>query len=214
MPMLLTAARPTLHKPEAQAKENTPVARAKTGAMMLGPIVVMLFTTVPLQAHRLEADFRVLSGRRVEIESWFDLSGASPQGAKVYVYQKDGTLLTQGELNGKGLFVFSYARAESLHIVVAAGAGHRKELDIPASALVETGKALPGTPRAGPRTKELNAPSGTDPAEETTPFADRRSRVSLKDILIGIGFLLAGAAFVLGLRNAKRLQKLDRRHFP
>jgi hypothetical protein len=40
------------------------------------------------------------------------------------------------------------------------------------------------------------------------PFADRRSQVSVKDVLVGVGFLLALAAFVLSVRNSQQLQEL------
>jgi hypothetical protein len=34
--------------------------------------------------------------------------------------------------------------------------------------------------------------------------------VSVKDVLVGVGFLLAVAAFVLSLRNARQLRELQR----
>jgi hypothetical protein len=40
---------------------------------------------------------------------------------------------------------------------------------------------------------------------------DRSSRVTAKDVLVGISFLLAAAAFVLSVRNARQLKALNRR---
>ena len=40
------------------------------------------------------------------------------------------------------------------------------------------------------------------------PRADRSSQVSIKDVLVGVGFLLSVAAFVLSLRNARQLRTL------
>jgi hypothetical protein len=64
--------------------------------------------------------------------------------------------------------------------VISAGAGHRKELEIAAVNL--------------------------EPSAEPPPI-DRSARVSVKDVLVGVGFLLALAAFVLSLWNARQLRR-------
>jgi nickel transport protein len=150
------------------------------------------------RAHRLEAEYRVLPGRRVQIESWFDLTGDSPKGAKVQVFRADGRMLTEGELDGKGQFLFSFTEATALKVVVSAGAGHRKELDIPEAELERAVASPPSeveTSRAGP----------------VDGGADRSSRVSLRDVLAGIAFLLGLAAFLLSLRNSRQLRELKDR---
>jgi hypothetical protein len=152
------------------------------------------------RAHRLEAEYCVLPGHRVQIESWFDLTGDSPKGAVVQVFRSSGQLLTEGHLSDKGIFVFPYVQAERLKIVVSAGAGHRKELEIPEAALTRE-----------PAESRLQASTSADgelPDADPTPLADRNPRVSLKDALIGVSFLLALAAFVLSLKNARRLTAL------
>jgi hypothetical protein len=160
-------------------------------------LALALIGTGEARAHRLEADYRVLPGGRVQIESWFDLTGESPKGAKVQVFRPNGEILSEGQLDGKGLYVFSYTQVERLKIVVSAGAGHRKELDIPAADL------------AGKFTKPIAATALESnlatPSSTPAPFADRSPRVSSKDVIIGIAFLLALAAFVLSLRNARQL---------
>jgi hypothetical protein len=149
------------------------------------------------RAHRLEAEYHVLPGHKVSVESWFDLTGDSPVGASVVVYKTGGDVLTSGELDKEGLFVFAYAHSEPLRIVVSAGAGHRKELLISAAEL--PGKdAVPSSPAA-------TAPNGP------LPRADRSSRVDVKDVLLGLGLLLAVAAFALALGNARKLRALDRK---
>lgn len=141
------------------------------------------------QAHRLEADYRLLPGRRIQIESWFDLGGEAPKGAEVRVFGAGGTLLAEGRLGADGTFTFAFAQPEPLRVEISAGAGHKKELLIPKERL-ETdggGAALPGR------------------------FADRSARISAADVFAGVAFLLALAAFVLSVRNARRLRALQER---
>jgi nickel transport protein len=159
-----------------------------------------LVTAGDARAHRLEAEYRVLPGQRVQIESWFDLTGESPKGAKVQVFRPDGQLLSEGQLNDKGLFVFSYSQPERLKVIVSAGAGHRKELEIPQSALATSSKTSPS------ENSTASDSDATSPAD--VPFADRSPRTSLKDVVAGVGFLLALAAFVLSLRNARQLKAI------
>lgn len=143
----------------------------------------------------------MLPGRRVQVESWFDLTGDSPRGALVKVLRADGSTLTQGKLNSQGVFAFTYSEPEALKVVVDA-VGHRKELDIPARELAQSD--TPATTAKSPGTA-ASAPAGS---ADPKPFADRTPRVSLKDVLIGVGFLLAVAAFVLSLRNARQLREM------
>jgi cobalt/nickel transport system permease protein len=165
-------------------------------ALLLAPLALF---AVPgaAHAHRLEADYRVLPDKRVQVESWFDITGDSPQGAKVVVYHADGSVLTEGQIDAKGMFVFSFDKAEQLRVIVDAGQGHGKELHIPASALA---KAAPSSD------EETN--SGTEATPQ--PFANRSSQVSLRDVLIGVGFILALGAFVLSVWNTILLLELRR----
>src|SRR6266481_7953810 len=128
------------------------------------------------RAHRLEAEARTKKIQKVNIESWFDLGGV-PAGARVQVFRKNGhQLLLEQVLDENGQFTF-YADWEPLHVVISAGDGHQKEIDIQPEADV------------------------TSPL----PDADRSSRIGIKDILVGVGFLLALAAFVLSVRNHRRI---------
>ena len=131
------------------------------------------------RAHRLEAEARTKKIQKVNIESWFDLGGV-PAGARVQVFRKNGhQLLLEQVLDENGQFTF-YADCEPLHVVISAGDGHQKEIDIQPEADV------------------------TSPL----PPADRSARVGIKDILVGIGFLLALSAFVLSVRNNRKLANL------
>jgi cobalt/nickel transport system permease protein len=159
-------------------------------------VVAGLATPGTVHAHRLEAEYRILPDGRVQVESWFDLTGDSPQGASVQVFRPGGELFTEGKLDEKGLFSFEAQRAEDLRVVVSAGAGHRKELLIPkAYTMQDVEPPLP--PIA----------AGQQPPEHSG-FADRSTRVTIKDVLAGIGFLLGLAAFVLSIRNAHDLRRM------
>jgi cobalt/nickel transport system permease protein len=168
---------------------------------LLVVLLALAFSTSPVQAHRLDADYRVLPGQRIEIESWFSTQ-ESPPNATVTVKRGDGQVLVQGKLNEKGLFVFRYEQADTLTVVVSAGAGHRTEVRIPREKL-EGGaqnEAI-ALPEIGVRTN----------SEALEPFADRRTLDELKNGVIGVGVLLAVAAFVLSLRNALKLRELKQR---
>lgn len=140
----------------------------------------------------------------MQIESWFS-SGDVPRQAKVQVYLPDGTLLAEGQLDEKGIFVFSFTRAATLRVVISAGAGHRKELLIPEARLEQA--AAESTASAAP--DHLAQPSG--PPSASIPLTDRSPQESVKDVLVGVGFLLALAAFVLSLRNARRLREFKKK---
>jgi hypothetical protein len=175
--------------------------RRRHGALR-PPALPLAFLTLLLAAgaapaHRLEAEYRVLPDHKVQVESWFDLGGDSPRGARVQVFRADGSLFTEGKLDRQGVFVFPYGDAEPLRVVVST-TGHRAVLEVPAQDLT------PGTGTAP-----------TSPGQDAGPTAagaraDRSARVSVKDVLIGVGFLLAAAAFALSLRNARQLRELKR----
>ena len=170
--------------------------RRRTGrspALLLS-LLASLSLCSPAKAHRLEADYRVLPGQRIAIESWFDLTGESPAEATVCVYRQAGdSLLAQGKADDKGLFVFTFSQVEPLRIVVSAPGGHRKELEIPATELT-------------PAPAASSSSDSSSPAQDVRPFADRSTRISVKDVLLGLALLLALAAFALALRNARKLQ--------
>jgi hypothetical protein len=146
-------------------------------ALVMG-LSLLAFGVGPATAwtHRLEGDAQAKKVQKVKIESWFDLGGV-PSGARLQVFRKsDGQLLLERSLDENGRLTF-FADWEPLHVVISAGDGHQKEIDIQPE------------------------------ADVTSPLldADRSARVGIKDILIGVGFLLALAAFVLSVRNHRRI---------
>jgi len=153
------------------------------------------------RAHRLEVDYKVRPGQKVQVESWFDLTSKPPRAARIQVFRDNGELLTEGVADDQGIFMFEYARAETLRVVVSAGAGHRAEIQIPANRLASS----PGADSQASDVADTQAGN----AGPHTPLVDRRPRESVKDVLVGIGFLLAVAAFVLSLRNFRNLRELS-----
>jgi len=144
-------------------------------------------------AHRLEAACRFLPGRMVRVETWFD-RGDPPRTGNVEVSRAGGEVLIKGRLSSQGLFLFDAPEGEPLQVVVEAGEGHRAEVAINPEEVVVA------------QVTENPAPA---PAQ-----ASHEERFPLKDVLLGIGLLIAVAAFVLSLRNARNLRKLQRSSGP
>jgi cobalt/nickel transport system permease protein len=186
-----------IHSPPAGLTPAPPAdAVSPHPPALLLALLALGLAAAPAHAHRLNADYRVLPGQKVQVESWFSISKESPRGALVQVFRPNDQLLAEEHLDDKGVCVFRYTHAEPLRVVVSAGAGHRKEFVIPADKLPaaagETGDKASESPRHG------------DALAERETFADRSSDVTGKDVLLGVTFLLALSAFVLSLRNARR----------
>jgi cobalt/nickel transport system permease protein len=175
------------HHPEGVKKEPAHSFRSSIWLLaLLGPLAL----ASPAHAHRLVAEYKVLPDGKVRIESWFDQARDSAVEAKVKVFRKrDAHLLLQGELDEEGLFAFTPPETTDLRILIDAGLGHHTEITVPRVAL----------------TGEPDPDAGEDP-----PTADRSSRVSFQDVLLGVTFLLALGAFIQSLRNGRRLRALDR----
>jgi cobalt/nickel transport system permease protein len=155
----------------------------RIGATPLLPLAVagLLLSAGPARAHALEAKHTVdRDNRRVRVESWYE-TGDPPTKARVRVLRADGSVLAEGPLDEKGVFVFTYEQPEPLRVLVQEG-GHRAESSISAEEL-----------------------SGLAPAATTEP----RSRG--RDLFVGVGFLLALASFVLSWLNMRRIQRLAER---
>jgi len=146
--------------------------------VILLPVLTLGIRPESAWGHRLEGEAQSKKVQKVKIESWFDLGGI-PSGARVEVFRKsDGQLLLERPLDENGRLTF-FADWEPLRVVISAGDGHQKEIDVEPDA-------------------DVSRP---------LPPSDRSSRIDLKDLLVGIGFLLAVAAFVLSVLNHQRLAK-------
>jgi hypothetical protein len=160
-------------------------------------LTLPLSTARPIQAHRLSGSFHVLPGPKVRIESWFG-GGDVPKGAKVHVYRaNDVPLLSEpGVLDDQGIFVFAVDKIEPLKVVIAAGAGHSVTLQITASDL------------------ERPEPETATPTDSGQPRGERSAGTAIKDVLLGVTFILAGAAFILSVVCLRKLRDLGRTSDP
>jgi nickel transport protein len=163
-------------------------------------LVIAVTSPAMARPHRLDVQAFLLPGQnKVQIESWFD-DGHIPRGARVQIFRNGNELLANGQLDDNGVFIFSYTQAETLKVVVSAGLGHRKEIDITTTDLISTPAAQPNPPDApGHVVGDTIAP---------VRLADHHSTDWVKDVMIGVSFLLALAAFLLGTRNARLLRAL------
>ena len=193
---------PPVGEPAASAagwRTDRPAADAAGSPRPLLLALLALFLTAnAASAHRLHADYFVLPDRQVRIESYFD-DGKAPPNATIEVHRPDSTLLAKGRSDDQGSFLFRFTDAESLEVTVNAGAGHQTTVFIPREKLEP-----PGT------TSQENA---VTPAAQG-PFrgVERHDllREQIKDALIGVGFLLSVAAFVLSWRTNRRLRQRDK----
>jgi hypothetical protein len=116
--------------------------RAVSPRFWLLALLANLLAVGPACAHRLDAEVLVLPSRQIQVESWFS-DGYPAKGAKVQVFGGQGQLLTEGKMNDEGVFVFPYGDTAPARVVVLAGAGHRKEVEISASTLTRALAAMP-----------------------------------------------------------------------
>ena len=193
-PQLLYGYRPLA--PVATSPALPAVSSGKISALLLAPLALLLVGNTA-SAHHLEADYRVLPDQRIQIESWFDITGDSANGARVVVQGTDGKELLQGETDARGMFVFHFDKVENLTVIVNAGMGHEKKLAIAAAELAKTAEI-----KFGPETPALS--------EQPIPFANRESHFQFRDILIAFGFIFGLAAFALSLRHNYVLREMKR----
>jgi nickel transport protein len=194
-------------RPSAEVTPSAPTGRdtvrqalpSPPPALLLLVALTLLFAVGTARAHRLDVAFQVLPDKQVRIESWFDLGGV-PKGAKVQVFRPGEQLFAEGILDDRGHFVFHFSEAEELRVVVYAGAGHRKEFIIHRKDLEQGTSTSPV--ENPPAEREFTSTAGRIETEEAW-------RERLKDVLIGISFLLALAAFVLSWRNGRKLKSLQ-----
>jgi cobalt/nickel transport system permease protein len=177
---------------EAPARLAVPARESMT--KVLGCLLALAFGLVApttARAHALLMECEVLPGHKVRVVAWYSARPKSfpAQEARVRVYSTGEHLLIAGKTDEKGTFIFSYERPEPLTVEVYQ-LGHRQVVSLFGSA-AELTAAGPSSPDA-PRTSVF-VPAGKE---------------ELKDVVTGIGFLLALAAFVLSVRNARRLRAL------
>jgi cobalt/nickel transport system permease protein len=168
--------------PAAQASGSHPAA--------LLAVLALFAAANTAQAHRLNADYYVLPNQQIRIECYFP-DDTAPQGATVEIRRSDGTVLATGTTDDKGCFVFHFTQAEPLEATIDAGAGHRKTIQIPRENLQ----------------RDAVGPGKQIESVEQMPFHGREAhdllREQIKEILLGVSFVLSVAAFFLSWRNRR-----------
>jgi nickel transport protein len=137
------------------------------------------------RAHRLKAKCLFFPRRMVRVETWFD-NDQTPKTGHVEVSREGGEVLIKGRLSSQGLFLFDAPDGGPLQVVVEAGEGHRAEVAI--------------------RPEELLVAQAAPP--DVTPSPAHEEPFPVKDIILGVGLLIALAAFFLSLRNARSIREL------
>jgi hypothetical protein len=175
-------------------------------------LAFLLLATANAHAHRLVVEYRVLSGRKVQVACRYRAIPRSLPAveARIRVFRPNDQLLAQGQTDDQGHFTFSYQRAEPLR-VEAYQEGHRAEVSIDPQMLTATGDN-----NQNEKEKQVTTPTAAEGADKI-PTQKQDAALPpeesyqewIKQILIGVGFLLALAAFILSVRNAKKVRELQ-----
>jgi cobalt/nickel transport system permease protein len=175
--------------------------KCSSPALVLAALT-LLFAASPVRAHRPCADYTVRADQQVQIDGWFDPGDTPMKGAKVQVFRPGQHLVAEGQMDDNGTFVFRFAEAESLEVIVNAGAGHRTSLAIPREKLVETIDSEP-RPREQHSDRSLTVAAREREHQEAW-------REQIKNALIGVSFLLSVAAFFLSWRTSRRIRRSEK----
>jgi hypothetical protein len=189
-------------------------ARLTCLALVLGPAALLLAAGTA-RAHRLVARCQVLPGQKVQVEARYQTIPRSTPAveARVQAFGPGRRLVAEGQTDDNGLFVFSYQKAEPLTVEVYQD-GHLRKDTVSAGALRQAAAATAkdGAAKSDNRPpvhSTTPAPAGPQMSEDTDASGWQEQ---IKNVVIGTGFLLALAAFVISLRNARHLKQLSHRN--
>jgi len=102
--------------------------------LLVGTLVLI---SAPARAHKVTI-FAWVEGDTVFTESKFS-GGRKVRGAKVAVFDREGTQLLEGTTDGEGEFSFKIPTLTDLRVALNAGMGHRAEWTITESEIREAG---------------------------------------------------------------------------
>lgn len=175
-----------------------------TEGTLLLAVITLFPSTSAAQAHHACADYTLRPDRQVQIDGWFDPGDTPMKGAQVQVFRPEQRLLVEGRMDDNGTFVFRFAEAEPLEVIVNAGAGHRTSFVIPRQKLADSA--------AGAAEADSSLQAGETSASPARREHGEPWRERLKDALVGVSFLLSFAAFLLSWRTSRKLR--DRMSMP
>ena len=166
--------------------------------LLLGWLVIE-----PVHAHRLTVNWEVRDGRLV-IEA--DSEEEPAAGADVEVRSAADEVLATGFLNDRGIWEWPLSGAGDLTVVVDAGLGHRRTLNLTVEQL-------------RPSVNEANrSVADSTPSASVVESGAILSRGSADGtgwlgwrVVLGLTFLLATASAWMSWRNLRRVDELERR---
>ncbi len=201
-------------------------------------LILMLFLNgSPALAHKVSI-FAWVEGDTVHTQSKF-MGGKRPAQALIEVFDEAGNLLLEGETDAQGFFSFQAPRKTGMQIVLAAGMGHRavwklsradfqenavepdtrQEFDVvapkntpkPELKLATTGQA----PENGLSAAEVSALVDASLDRKLKPLINRitalnENRVSLSDILGGIGYIVGLVGLAAYMRYHRKRSDVDK----
>ncbi len=188
----------------------------RTRFELLGVILLSIWTNQSF-AHRLRVKTKV-SPTGIHIQAQFDLGGGAPLSGRVVAYQYDQEI-HRGKLDSQGESSFSFRHPAPIRIVVTDATGHRAVVQIPTRHLraghtqqLASALTLCASMETSALTRSMMLMWVTPPLAHVPdpPPSDPEKPSNIRNILVGVGFLLALAAFFISLRNAKEIEKLKR----
>ncbi len=172
----------------------------RIGGLTVLAVGVLLAAAAAVRAHDDRRAFRVLPDQKVHVESWFVAPGHPNEpmkGADVTVTGPEGEV-AKGKTDSEGVFVFAFPRFEPLEVTIADGRGHGGTLKISADDLRKP--STDTRPLRSLQPPEERSRSGGEEAASPYP---------IREVILGVTFLLAVAAFVISLRNAQAIKRMQ-----
>ena len=169
---------------------------------------------LPAEGHRLNVDCFVLPDARVQVEVYYDRGGSAADSA-VYMSNAAGQQIAEAETNADGFCIFNVTTAEA-YTFKAVIAGHRGTCklspeDVSALQDALSARNAPDAPQAA------TAPVSGAPRKTSRPVAFKHphpvetSPPLAVNMLAGLGFILALAAFAMVLAQRKTIRDLQQR---
>jgi len=184
----------------------------------------------PALAHKVSI-FGWVEGNTVHTQSKF-MGGKRPEQALIEVFDTSGNLLLKGKTDTQGLFSFQAPLKSDMQIVLTAGMGHRADWTITRSDFQETvtepdsNQSMNIVSPRDSHTSKASPEEGLSAAEITTlvettvdrklkPFMDKitamnENRISLSDILGGIGCIIGLVGLVTYMQYRRKRSDVER----
>lgn len=149
----------------------------------VGVVIGLLFlASSEARAHKLKVHYNREKNGKIRVDAFYDTTNDAMTSGTIKVYRKDGSLLVEGKPDQDGYFLFEPDSATEMRVVASDGAGHAAEVHIPP-----------------------DGPGGSGQGD------DYPHGPPWRDVVLGVGFLLALGAFVLSTRNARAIRELRRK---